>query len=443
MYLKKQTNRQTKKGNTAAFVFVSFFFLFIVFFFVSFPLHMERARQTTCCEGASQLSCIREDYLELLADMLRSRDDILVLHPEACAVSYTAAETLQREAAKSLSLIVVDACDVPSQPTVPADLRSRAVLRGLGIIDYTLAPSQQQSQSAQTKEQWTVTLNVVPVFIVAVPWVPQLPARLRTLVCECGRFASLGESGFGSADLGPVPEGYIAREAVALVHGLPRCCVMAVSGFFPLFCPSSHTEEASCAEGEETRWAVQRVEDTDAATRDALMRAHEEKLAAFQIEKLPRVLNTRLWHKTSVPPKMWVVVSFPDGLPQRPEAKCQPGKKAAQTSQQSSRKAHKEQTTSATASRDRHTFASVSPLFLLPARFLCQHFSLHAGWQCIAREHRAVAADVANRLSRVIETTLLRASDGSVVTLKVLIHPPERKTNEPRVMLTTASALQL
>ncbi|KPA82933.1 hypothetical protein ABB37_02682 [Leptomonas pyrrhocoris] len=353
-----------------------------------------------------------------------------------CVPRNSTADSPQRDAVRFLSLVVL-MVDSHLPSAAPDRVHQRTILRGLGVIDSFLSS---RDQTQQDGEQVVVAFKVVPVYVTVAPWVPQLPPRLRTLVCDQGHLASLeGGRGFGSADVGPVPEGYLTREAVALVHGLPRCCVEAVSGLFPLFHPLPPTKTACDIEAAEaTGWRLLHTEDAKSSTRIALMKDHLEKLALFREARLSTVMDSLLNGGASHLENEWVVVTYPDGLPPIPErardvqSERSPARKGRRTTKYSD--CHPPGTEAAEET------VSPSPLFLLPARFLCQYFHIGAGWQRIAQQDRGAALDAVVRLREIIEAIPVCNGDGSVMTAKVVFDLP-RGGKGSTVTLARASAM--
>jgi hypothetical protein len=400
---------------------------------------MKRPRQTAHNDERVTAHLALHDHIKLLADALRGVSTAMVLPTHDCAWPHSATQNRQREAADILPLVVLNTDSLPP-PSKEAEVAyQRTVICGLGVIDSFLS-SDAQSQLKEGLPA-TLTYRVVPVLVRFTPWVPQLPTRLLALVCDEGRFASLSDDrDFGPADVGPVPEGYVARDAVAVLPSFPRCYVDAVSGHFPLFHrpPLSAKAAASddAAESTEVRWYVRNTGDVDQSTRDALMQKHLKRLARYSDERVVKVLSVRMRCPESWLNRMWVAVSYPGGLPPLPQPTDGDDGDHC-TAPPLSKNLKTERAELAVASEDA-PFSS--PLFLLPARFLCHNFYMQAGWQQIAPEYRAAALNAVHHLRVVIEATPLRCSDGSVVAAKAVCDAPGGRPVETAT-LTKASAI--
>ncbi|KPI89730.1 hypothetical protein ABL78_1110 [Leptomonas seymouri] len=393
---------------------------------------MKRPRHKAWSDAPRPPSQPHKDNIAQLATALQHQCGLLVLHPEACVPQNASADDFQRYVIRSLSLVVLR-FDSTSQAT-SHNLHQRAILRGLGVKDVSLS----STDPVDVDKVQTVAYQAVPVSVVVTPWVLQLPSRLQKLVCDAGCFASLGERAFGSADVGPVAEGYLTREAVALVHGLPRCCVEAVSGSFPLFHIPPSRKTARSAETAETEWVLRRTEDVDTRTRDALMKAHLERVAAFQESGLSTLMSSVLYRGASPMKTCWVVLSYRSGPPPPPAGVRDGGPDCFRL--RSREASTRSVMCSTAATREGEAPTSVSPLFVLPAYFLCQCLYIEVGWHRIAQQHRRAALDAVEHLGAIIEAIPLCNGDGSVVSAKVVVDLPSGGESN-RATLTKASAM--
>ncbi|KAG5480632.1 hypothetical protein LSCM1_06336 [Leishmania martiniquensis] len=261
-----------------------------------------------------------------------------------------------------------------------------------------------------------VLWNIVPLALTLVPWQVKLPSRLQDLVLCQGHFASMGECKYGSSDVGPVPDSFVAREAVALLCGLPRCRVQAISGHFPMFrraSPPTLLAVPHAVSAADTAWSLVPSEEVEPPQREAAAHQHAQRLMSFVVSGLSSLMESSAPRNGRPVPECWAVVSYPDGLPRAASARDEVD----------------------SASRDiRDTARGVpvhdlcapqlvcpceaAPFFILPSHRLSQSLRVAVGWGRIPPSSRPVAEEALRRLCSLVDRAALCTDQGVTLTFR-------------------------
>ncbi|CAJ1007645.1 hypothetical protein Q4I28_002958 [Leishmania naiffi] len=347
------------------------------------------------------------DCMYQLAEELRSCDGVVVIDPQACVALRE--EGAACTALEALSLLLLDNS---SEQRTDGMRAHRLTWWGIGVL------RSQQSDVAYNcgEEGVSVLWNVVPLVLTVVPWQVELPLRLRDLVLCQGHFASIGECEYGNSDVGPVPDTFVTREAVALLCGLPRCRIQAISGRFPLFrraTPSSFSAAPRGVLAADASWSLMSPREVSAAQCVAAAQRHARRLTPFLVGGLSSLMESFApRNDRSAPAECWIAVCYPDGLPRAEAARDEVDSVCCCNTTNTSG-AVPMHVASVHQSDD---FCEAAPFSLLPSHLLCQSLHVAVGWQKISPSSRPLAAEALQRLCSLVDRVALRTDRGVKLT---------------------------
>ncbi|AYU78268.1 hypothetical protein conserved [Leishmania donovani] len=344
------------------------------------------------------------DCMRQLAEQLRGCDGVVAVDPLACASFHE--ETAARIALEALSLLLLDR---PSERRTDGMCAHRRTWCGIGVLR-----GRESDVAYNSGEGASVLWNVVPVALTVVPWQVELPRRLQDLVLCQGHFASIDQLDYGSSDVGPVPDTFLTREAVALLCGLPRCRVQAVSGRFPLFgrvVPPSFSAAPRGVTATDATWSLVPSREVSPARSAAAAQRHARRLMPFLVSGLSSLMEPFSLRNDRSVPECWAVVSYPDGLPRAEAAREEVDGVSRDISD----------TAGAVSSHEANVHESdgsceAAPFFILPSHLLCRSLRVAVGWQKISPSSRPLVSEVLQRLCCLVDRIALRTDRGVTLT---------------------------
>ncbi|GET88050.1 hypothetical protein, unknown function [Leishmania tarentolae] len=344
------------------------------------------------------------DCMRHLAEQMKDCDAVVAVDPLACVTFHE--EAAARIALEALSLVLLDRNSGRHRGGMCIH---RQTWCGIGILR-----GRESDVSYNCGEGASVLWNVVPLVLTVVPWQVDLPPRVQDLVLRQGRLASIDQADYGSSAVGSVPDTFLAREAVTLLYGLPRCRLQAVSGRFPLFrrarSPSLLAVPRGAA-GTEVALSLVPSREVSPARCAAAVQRHARRLMPFLVSGLPSLMGSFTLQNDASVPECWAVVSYPDGLPCAEAALEEvDGVSRGMSDTAGAVSAHEANV------HESDCYGEVAPFFILPYRLLCRSLRIAVGWHKISPSTRPLAAEVLQRLCCLVDNVALRTDQG--VTLR-------------------------
>ncbi|KAG5503136.1 hypothetical protein JIQ42_07101 [Leishmania sp. Namibia] len=341
-----------------------------------------------------------DDCVRHLAEHLESCADVVAVDPMSCIRFYD--EDAACTALEALSLLLFDK---PSERRTGGMCAHHQTWWGIGVLR-----GRESDVAYSSGEGASVRWNIVPLALTVVPWQMELPLRLQDLVLCQGHFASMGECDYGGSDVGPIPDTFVAREAVVLLCGLPRCRVQAVSGHFPLFhrvVPPTLSAAPQGVSAADTTVSLVPLREVSPLQRDAAALQHKRRLTPFLVRGLSSLTESFAPRSDRSVLECWAVVSYPDGLPRAVSARD-----AVDYASHDPR-----DTAGADPVHGLSAYQSVCPceappFFILPTHHLCRSLRVAVGWRKISPSSRPLAEEALRRLCSLVDRVALCTGQG-------------------------------
>ncbi|KAG5507116.1 hypothetical protein JKF63_05862 [Porcisia hertigi] len=400
---------------------------------------MKRARSVKARGRETKRLCadsmpLIRDCERQLAEGMRGCDGVIAVDSLECVKFEGDAAACSPLEALSLLLL-----EKSNEQRTDSMLAHRQTWWGVGVLR-----SRESDVAYHAEDGAEVLWNVVPLLLTMVPWQVQLPHPLQDLVLRHGHFVSIGECDYGGSNVCSFSDTFMAREAVCLLRGLPRCCVQAVSGRFPLFrrvAPPFSSAAPRVVAATDADWSLLPPEEVPPAQCAAAAHRHARGLMPFTVRGLSSLMDSFGQQSNTSAPKCWVVVSYPDGVPcsaaASDEADCisRDGMNTVGSATRPQQDGGRDE------SVDQSAFScEAAPFFVLPSHLLCQSLRVALGWRQIPPSSRPVAAAVLTRLCSLVNGASLHTDQGVKLTSRTAWYTPPA-THSATMRIQKASSM--